>query len=486
MIGRWPGRSLRTRLGAWYALTVFVILAVYGVGSFKFVHENLSHDLDRRLRGDMEMAETMIERRPDGTLRWLGPTHHHGDSEEIDHVIWVEAWSPSGSLEYRSELPEQVAAGLATPASQEYGLKRSTVDDGLHLRYLEKEFPVGGSPTILRVIRSEEDMRTTVAHLMLAGLLGIPFAVLLAAAGGSWMAGRALKPVERMAEEARSISADRLHTRLPVHDPDDELGQLATVFNETLGRLERSFEQLRQFTSDVSHELRTPLTSIRSVGEVALQRDRDGARQRWAIGSMLEEAERLSQLVDRLLTLSRADAGRIHLDRRPLDLGALVRDVATDLAVLAEEKRQSLQVNVEGQIPVLGDAAMLQVALVNLVHNAVLHCPPGASIVVEARREDGRAVVDVRDDGPGIPAPHRERVFDRFYRVDQSRTRSTGGSGLGLAIARWAVEAHGGTLALEAEDDRGCTMRLRMPVSSRPAEGSVAEAPPGETATRSP
>ena len=457
-------RSLRMRLTGWYALTVLVILLAFGFGSYELVHASLMDDLDRRLRADVELAEIMIDRRADGSLQWLGPLHVHDDDDEIDHVIWIEAWSPTGELEYRSELPDWLAAGLRPPGPVEDEPVRRLVGDGMHVRYLEKEFPIGGRPVILRAIRSEESVLQTLHSLVLAGLSAIPLAVVLAALGGYWMAGRALRPVARMAEQAGSITADNLSARLPVDDPEDELGRLAVVFNDTLARLERSFRQLRQFTSDVSHELRTPLASLRSVGELAMRDPDASADQREALGSMLEEVDRLNHLVTSLLTLSRADSGRVELDRRPLDLGTLVAATVDDLAVLAEEKNQDLVVETAGKTPVLADAQIVRVAIGNLIHNAITHCPAGTAIDVQVRPHSETAEVTVRDNGPGIPPEHQERVFDRFYRVDESRSRSEGGTGLGLAIARWAVEAHGGTLELASDARPGCIMRMTLPL----------------------
>ena len=171
-------------------------------------------------------------------------------------------------------------------------------------------------------------MRDELRQLVLIFVLGLPVAVAVAGLGGYTLARRALRPVERMSERARSITAERLSDRLPVDNPDDEMGRLATVFNETLGRLERSFEQMRQFTADVSHELRTPLTSIRSVGEVGLRERRDEPAYRGIIGSMLEEVDRLASLVDRLLTLSRAETGQARLSSAEFDLRGLADEVA--------------------------------------------------------------------------------------------------------------------------------------------------------------
>jgi signal transduction histidine kinase len=257
------------------------------------------------------------------------------------------------------------------------------------------------------------------------------------------------------------ISAERLTDRLPVHNPDDELGRLASVFNETLARLQTSFEQMRQFTANVSHELRTPLTAIRSVGEVGLRGHRDETVYRGIIGSMLEEADRLASLVDRLLTLSRAETGQAApLARQPLDLRALAEDVVGHLSVLAEEKRQTI--GVEGaEATGVADRLVLRQAVINLVDNAIKYSPVGGQIQVRVAQTPKDALIDIVDSGPGIPAEARGRIFDRFYRVEDGGP--THGAGLGLSIAKGAVEANGGRLTLETSGATGSTFRIAIP-----------------------
>jgi len=269
-----------------------------------------------------------------------------------------------------------------------------------------------------------------------------------------------------MAATARRITAESLSARLPVENARDEFGQLAGVFNETLARLEAAFEQLRRFTADASHELRTPLTGMRSVGEVALQRSLSAQEYREVIGSMLEEVDRLTRLVENLLLLTRAEAGRIPLTRTVMDLGELVLSVSDSLRVLAEDKDQAWAVDVAARVIAACDAGILRLGVTNLVYNAIKYTPrKGAIRIATSHTAAGGALIEVQDTGPGIPAAHRERIFERFYRVDDARSRETGGIGLGLAIARWAVEANGGRIELESEEGRGTVFRIVLPGS---------------------
>jgi heavy metal sensor kinase len=293
--------------------------------------------------------------------------------------------------------------------------------------------------------------------------IGLPIVVVLVVITGYLVAARALRPVDSMAKRAAEITADRLNERLIIDNPDDELGQLGTAFNATLARLENSFDQLRRFTADASHELRTPLTAIRSVGEVSLRKSGDEKYYRDVIGSMLEETNRLTRLVDSLLTLSRADAGGIQLHLTDMSLLDLVRESAGLLEVLAEEKEQTLRVEGDGSLRVIADRTILRQALVNLIDNAVKYSPAGGSIRIRVMDNERDGVVEVQDSGPGIPAEHRNRIFERFYRVDKARTRAEGGTGLGLSIAQWAVTAHGGSIEVQCEPGIGSTFCLHLP-----------------------
>jgi signal transduction histidine kinase len=265
-----------------------------------------------------------------------------------------------------------------------------------------------------------------------------------------------------MARHAKQINAEHLNERLIIENPEDELGNFASAFNETLSRLQRSFGQLERFTADASHELRTPLTAMRSVGEVALQGG-DAQDHAEVIGSMLEEVYRLTGLIDTLLLLSRADSGHLPLNSSPVALLDVAAESVSLLEILAEEKKQSVEVEGDRALTFTGDRFILRQAFVALIHNAVKYSPVEATIRVRVKTENGDAVVEVHDSGPGIPPEHRDKIFDRFYRVDKARSRDEGGAGLGLSIAEWAVRAHGGRIELECEPEPGCTFRVFLP-----------------------
>ncbi len=313
----------------------------------------------------------------------------------------------------------------------------------------------------------EERVEQQLGEILVVLVLGLPVIVVLAGVGGYVLARRALAPIDHLAAESRRITADRLHERLSVPNAHDEIGRLAAVINDTFARLESSFGQLRRFTADASHELRTPLSVIRGIGELGLRETRTPAEYKEAMGSMLEEVDRLTRLIDTLLQLSRGDAGTVRLSRDVVDLGDLARDVASSLSLLAEERRQRLDVASTANVRVLADRLVLRDAVTNLVDNAIKYSPEASTITIHVDGGPEQATMTVADEGAGIPPEHRDRIFDRFYRIDEGRAREMGGTGLGLAIAKWAVEANGGQIVLEPTS-KGSVFRISLPRLSAP------------------
>jgi len=433
-----------------------LVLAVYAAAILAYVSRSASQLLTQQLRSDFQWATVMVEQTPEGGITWNG-------EEAIEEHPWLQVWGADGKLLFRNGVAlGQPDVGLDLPSLPDDAVVSVPTSDGVPLRVLSRRGEIAGSPVVIQVGRSEQTMREQIQTVALILLLGLPVAVVTAGLGGYMLARRALAPIERMTERAETITAERLSDRLPVSNPDNEMGRLATVFNATLARLEESFEQMRRFTADVSHELRTPLTAIRSVGEVGLRGRRDEAGYRTIIGSMLEEVDRLAGLVDRLLTLSRAETGVTTRSIEPVALKELAESVVADLAVLAEEKSQQVVIEAHGSPRGLGDRLMVRQALINLVDNAIKFAPAGTAIVIRVVESVGDATVDVIDHGPGIPTAAREHIFDRFFRAS-SAPSDVAGTGLGLSIAKSAVETSGGALTLEQSDEHGSTFRIRLP-----------------------
>lgn len=451
-------RSLRLSLTFWYVGAMVIVLGVYVAGVLAFVSRSVSDALDTRLRDDFQWAAEMADHKPDGTLTWF-----EGDRNSEDSP-WLQVWNAAGQLIFRTSVAERVPIPESEWLAQHAEERIVAVPTPVSIvRILSGRSRIAGKPVVIQVARSEAAMRQEFERLIVILVFGLPFGVAAAGLGGYSLARRALVPVERMAERARLITAERLSERLPVDNPNDELGRLASVFNDTLGRLEGSFEQMRQFTADVSHELRTPLTAIRSVGEVGLRERRSEDAYRGIIGSMLEEVDRLASLVDRLLAWSRAESGQAKLSPEVIDLHKLADETVTHLGVLAEEKQQSLTVEGDGSAGGLGDRLVLRQTLINLVDNAIKYSPVGGEIRICLFESATSAMIEVSDTGPGIDPELRARIFDRYYRVGRSRSNEIGGMGLGLSISKRAVEANGGHLTLEPDNGVGSTFRITLP-----------------------
>jgi heavy metal sensor kinase len=457
--------TLRSRLTILYASLLAAALLLYAGGVSAFFLNNLRDQLNSSLGRDVEAVEGVLSIDANGALEF---SSHEGEAEnrERDRGYLLEVWSQDGKLLYRSQMLHDQALG-PVPASTITGRQSAhslQLPSGMRVRTISRVHHIGkNNSLVVRLAVNEEPLWKEFWEMVSMLAIGLPVAVILVALTGYLVAARALKPVDAMAQRASQITAEQLNERLVIENPDDELGHLGTAFNTALARLEHSFEQLRRFTADASHELRTPLTAIKSVGEVSLAMPGDVNYYRDVIGSMLEEANRLTHLVDSLLTMARADAGRIRLHRVNVNLFDLAKESCGLLDVLAEEKQQTIDLDGDESTNVLADRTILRQALVNLVHNAVKYSPVNGSIQIRIAESGGGAVVEVHDSGPGIPPEHRARIFERFYRVDKSRARAAGGAGLGLSIAQWAVAIHGGTIEVECEPESGSTFRISLP-----------------------
>ncbi len=424
--------SVRTRQTLWHSTILAVLVLGFSASVYLIVRARLYGRIEDQLTADLSFVEK---------------AYPHGAYEiaELDEHGAVGFFRVTGDCAYVSHGWKR--AGLDRAVTGNLSRWTSSAGDGREFRLTRVR--TGRAEFI--VAQDTTHARGTLANLLLVLALGLPLAFAGAAAGGYFLAGRLLGPVGALATQARRITGESLAERLPVENSGDEFGRLAGAFNDTLARLQDSFERLRRFTADASHELRTPLTALRSVGEVALQDSLDAAAYRDVIGSMLEEVDRLTRLVDCLLTLTRGDSGRVPVTRQRVDLGTLASSVADCLRVLAEEREQSLELETPTGIVSDTDPGLVRQAVTNVLDNAIKYTPPEGRIRIAARpRDPGEAVIEIVDSGPGIPAQHRDRVFERFYRIDDGRARETGGVGLGLAIARWAVGLCRGRLELDS------------------------------------
>jgi heavy metal sensor kinase len=283
----------------------------------------------------------------------------------------------------------------------------------------------------------------------------------LASFGGWWLASRALSPIDRITRTASDIGAHDLSRRLGLDLPDDEVGQLARTFDAMIARLDAAFDRQRRFTADASHELRTPLTAVRGQIDVALERPRDAAEYQRVLRAVNAQVDRMTRLVAGLLMLARTEAGALPVQRDHVRVRELVESVALQVRPLADAKGLAVQVEPATEVTLVADEDLLLQLLLNLADNAVRYTHAG-SITLGWQLRDGTVELSVSDTGPGIPPEHRERIFERFHRVEADRSEA--GSGLGLAICKWIAEAHGGTIRVEEGAGSGSRFVVALPV----------------------
>jgi heavy metal sensor kinase len=459
--------SIRWRLTLWNMLALAAVLLGFAALVYGLLHHALYHQTDRKLLAGLQQLAGSADQTEDrdGRLRhWIFELHEH-------EAIFGVVFEPGGRVLMRTQELAENSIPDPPPASVKTRLCDATLPVLGRQRLLEGRL---GSDSGLCVVlmTSLDDVDRELARLATVLLIAVPVALAFAAAAGYLLARKALAPVEDLQRQTREITAEHLDHRLPVVNATDELGQLATTINDMVGRLERSFTEVRRFTADASHELRTPLTALRAELEAALRQPALSVeQQRHLLGSLLEECQRLSKLTDQLLTLARQDAGVATTADEPVDLTALVGGVVDTMQPLADEKGIELRDASEGAVPLRGDGSRLRQVFYNLIENAIKYTAPGGKVIVRAEQRDAAAVVTVRDEGVGIGAEHLARVFDRFYRVDKARSREQGGTGLGLSIARSIVLAHRGTLTLESSPGRGTTCVVTLPLSPAASKG---------------
>ena len=460
----WQRRTVRFRLAAWYAIGGTLLLLAFSATVYFFVAYRIAQPLDHQLQGDLATVRAHLLVTADGRVLWDGKSVQSGESWPPVNP-WFELWDEKGQLVQRfwpfneSRL-EQL---LFAPARGRETISVFRVSPDVRLRVLSIPFPVADrrDAWMLRVMRIHEPAANALGALVFVIAVALPVVVLILVFIGFTFTRRWLKPLDQMVIEADRITAHGLSRRLPVANPHDELGRLAGVFNVTLARLEDSFLTLDRFVSDASHELLTPLTTLRSVGEVGLLAARAPEDYREIIASMLEEAQRLQVLVEKLLQLARAEGGADMVETGSVRLDKLAQQCAEDAAVLAEDKHQRIHVDAP-PCEIKTDPLLIRQALQNLVGNAMKYSPEGSVITIRVRETETTCSLSVIDQGPGVRAEHQMRLTDRFFRADDARGRS-GGYGLGLAITKAYMSALGGSLSYSPGVPVGSVFCLSLP-----------------------
>ena len=461
--------SIRFRLVLWFS----VILALVLIAFSGFIYINQSRDIlgesEFRLERKMAALELTLTVTSNGIL--VPP----GVLQDTDVLVFTD---PAGQvLASHGPLPAQETLGLAAHARAEFEQSRNSPDGAVswtqgsgssHTNYMFVTVPVqlGAGENGLAILGSPADPYDLESRLQLELAGGSLATLLIALLGGYWLADRAMRPVHTIMQAARTIGETDLSRRLNLKGRD-ELGELANTFDGMLARLQSAFERQRQFVADASHELRTPLTIVNLETSRTLAAPHKPEEYRHALATIRSENDFMSSLVNDLLTLARMDAGQAAMQSLPVDLSDVAIDTIERLSPLAARNSVQLEAGDLPEARIIGDRQRLVQMVSNLVDNAIKYADgQDKKISIETGLSEDTAWVRVSDNGPGISPEHLPHLFDRFYRIDQARTRgaedlagpkSPVGSGLGLSIVQWIVQSHGGEIKVESQIGTGTT-----------------------------
>lgn len=453
-------RSIRWRLQLWHGLLLFFILSGFGFTAYQWESGRISRQIDEELRQRLPVlvaSQRPVRGNPGRQAREfsLSPDNaalfDRAGAGGFYYVVWLR--NSENPVTFSASAPRETPMpDPGDPPTRQRGDWREV-------------FSFPGPGDCVLVGRSIAADRAGLERFgwMLGGVGAA--VLLLGLAGGTWLVSRALKPISEISATAGKIASGDLTQRIGTSDTDSELGELAAVLNSTFSRLDAAFAQQARFTADAAHELRTPVSVMLTHMENGLASACPNDEHREAFEAGQRAAQRMRRLIVSLLELARLDAGEESFHRAPFDLSRVAEDCIKQLRPLADEHRISLQSDL-APLEVSGDADRMNQVITNLLSNAIQHNEAGGGVMVRGRKENGFACLTVSDSGPGIMAEDLPRIFERFYRADQSRSGSTGGTGLGLAISKGIVEAHGGSLEVTSEPGEGSNFTIRLPAGS--------------------
>ncbi len=461
--------SVRTRLALWHVGVLAVVLISFSVAVYALLSHSFYQRLDDSLRTTVsETGLSLSDEIRNGAPLSIAATDSL--SEHIGAHQAAAVFDMDGRLVAENTALGNIRAPfprLSTTPTEEAFLYTPSDSRTGPRRVAVQGLTVAGQPYLIVLSHSFESVTNELRVIRLVLYISVSVALLLSGFGGWFLARRSLDPIVEMMERARQIGAENLAQRLPVANPQDELGRLATTFNELLARLDESFAQERRFVADASHELRTPLSVMRTATGVTLDRTgRNEGEYREALIMVDEQARRLTRIVDDMFTLSLSDSGYPSLHSNDFYLDELILETVRAAELLGSRKQVDVHVDPLTETPYRGDEGLLRQLLLNLLDNAIRHTLPHHVVRMKLESNDAGHKIVVADAGTGIPIEAQAFIFDRFFRVDKARSRaeaSNGGAGLGLSIAKWIAEAHGGTLKLQRSDHSGSTFVAFLP-----------------------
>jgi signal transduction histidine kinase len=467
-------RSVRTRLTVWYVAVLAAVLLTYIVIVFFFQYAVLARQTYHDEIQDIETVEAMLLFDQAGQLHLRQDYFVHPQNRLLVDRL-MEVLDSSGQVLYRSETLHGMplaGAPLRDEGVESFNERTIRLADGSHVALVSHVHPVDGRPVLIRIGYRLQPLEGRMTQFLTLLLLGVPLALIVAAFAGYAVARKALRPLDAMASRAEHITERNLSERLIVENEEDELGHMARIFNHLLSRLERAFAELQRFTADAAHELRTPLASLRTTGELALERNGSAEEFRETISTMLEATAQLNQTIDGLLILARAEARQLGESEEVILLPELVAEILEVIGVVIEERRIHIlqELDERARIAVRGDRSFVRVALLNVLHNALKFSPPGSRIriIYETCMLDDAAAhrICIVDSGPGIQDSEHERIFERFFTSRSESTASHSGTGLGLSIAKLAIERIGGRIFFDKSVTQGACCCIDLPSAS--------------------
>ncbi|AEU37884.1 integral membrane sensor signal transduction histidine kinase [Granulicella mallensis MP5ACTX8] len=456
-------RSLRIRLFMLYIIFALTSMICLGSFSYWYLNQKLAssrqHTMEAREKRVIEFVDTWPKKDTSLSLaeklRQLSIGIASTDIIQVYELDGTPIYSSPGDATFKIPWPNKACLERC------YGLLRQ---NGHAIRTLDHIVELDGHKVRLSLSGSIDEHFEILQAVRNSYLLFCPLLLLASMAGGFVLSNRALEPVSRMTTEARKIGIRDLERRLPVPDTGDELQVLAETWNELLGRIETAVERLTQFTGDLSHDLSTTITIMLTTAGLALSRERSNEEYRTALSTISVECEATSQLLDDLLAVARADMVHKNIEWKPVDISELVRQVCHHFEAKARLKGQLLTFNITEETWMLGDLSLLRRMVTILLDNATKYTPESGSILISLIKEHENIQLEVSDTGIGIPADALPKIFDRFYRVDESRSQDEGSSGLGLSIAKWVVEAHRSTISVDSTPGKGSTFTVFIPL----------------------
>ncbi len=452
---------VRLRMTLWYVFLMGVTMATLSTFLLVRFEQSLTESLDQALENAVTRTLRTLD---DEEGQLMFPEYEVPVSVSLaDTNIVLRLLSPEGEV---LDLAGNIdASPLWGPMVAGYE-SRADPADAFHWRTFTQ--PIidlrGNSIGWVQAAQRQDFITETMQTLRLQLLWAVPVALLLAGLGGYFLASRALRPISRMTRTARRITSSDLSLRIAYEGPEDEIGQLAQTFDAMLGRLQASFARQRQFSADAAHELRTPLSILKGQLEVTLSRIRDRDTYIQTLESMSAQINRLIRLSNGLLLLTRLDRDQIVLNRTHFNLADLLDSIIEEFHNALHERGLSLESDYPNRLMSSADSDLILRLFMNLLDNAVKYTPQDGHIQVQADVQAGDVLVTVSNSGPGIAPEHLPHLFDRFYRIDESRSRESGGDGLGLAISQEIVQAHDGTIEVTSTPERGVTVHIRLPI----------------------